>query len=62
MKQVKSKAGKSEATPAGSRIHASRTIINYVISRGEGVLSSNAMSDQQPGKAFIIWGFDRRQR
>ena len=29
------------------KIHASRTIINYVISRGEGVLSSNAMADQR---------------
>ncbi len=46
---VKPKAGKSEAAPAAGeqKIHASRTIINYVISRGEGVLSSNAMSDQR---------------
>lgn len=38
------KPGEAEVTP---KIHASRTIINYVISRGEGVLSSNAMSDQR---------------
>src|SRR5689334_21279757 len=29
------------------KIQASRTIINYVINHGEGVLSSNAMADQR---------------
>jgi signal transduction histidine kinase/pSer/pThr/pTyr-binding forkhead associated (FHA) protein len=33
-------------TPA-SPIHASRTIINHVMQNGEGVLSSNAMTDQR---------------
>jgi signal transduction histidine kinase len=30
-----------------SKIHASRTIINHVINNGEGVLSSNAMTDKR---------------
>ncbi|MEA2707435.1 MAG: hypothetical protein QOF78_36 [Phycisphaerales bacterium] len=29
------------------KIHASRTIINHVVNNGEGVLSSNAMTDQR---------------
>jgi two-component system, NtrC family, sensor kinase len=43
---VKPEAGKTEGE-AQPKIQASRTIINYVISHGEGVLSSNAMSDQR---------------
>lgn len=37
----------SGAKPAPEKIHASRTIINHVLSSGEGVLSSNAMADQR---------------
>ncbi|MGD0141226.1 MAG: ATP-binding protein [Tepidisphaeraceae bacterium] len=33
--------------PQPQKIHASRTIINHVLSSGEGVLSSNAMSDRR---------------
>lgn len=33
------------ATPPGGKIQASRTIINHVLETGEGVLSSNAMTD-----------------
>jgi signal transduction histidine kinase/pSer/pThr/pTyr-binding forkhead associated (FHA) protein len=33
--------------PQPDKIHASRTIINHVLSSGEGVLSSNAMSDRR---------------
>ncbi len=32
---------------AAPRIHASRTIVNYVMKNGDGVLSSNAMTDQR---------------
>jgi two-component system, NtrC family, sensor kinase len=42
------------AQPASPKIHASRTIINYVISHGEGVLSSNAMADQRFSKGKSI--------
>jgi two-component system NtrC family sensor kinase len=34
-------------SPQGEKIHASRTIINYVIENGQGVLSSNAMADRR---------------
>lgn len=38
---------KVEGQPApDNKIHASRTIINHVIANGEGVLSSNAMTDK----------------
>jgi signal transduction histidine kinase/pSer/pThr/pTyr-binding forkhead associated (FHA) protein len=33
--------------PQPEKIHASRTIINHVLSSGEGVLSSNAMTDHR---------------
>ena len=50
-KVVRTRDEESAATvkpgDAPPKIHASRTIINYVISRGEGVLSSNAMADQR---------------
>ncbi|MGD0542072.1 MAG: ATP-binding protein [Tepidisphaeraceae bacterium] len=40
-------AVESAQKPVPEKIHASRTIINHVISSGEGVLSSNAMSDRR---------------
>ncbi len=36
------------------KIHASRTIINYVMSHGDGVLSSNAMTDQRFSKGKSV--------
>jgi signal transduction histidine kinase len=36
------------------KIHASRTIINYVMTQGEGVLSSNAMTDQRFSKGKSV--------
>jgi two-component system NtrC family sensor kinase len=39
---------------APPKINASRTIINYVINQGEGVLSSNAMADQRFSKGKSI--------
>src|SRR5688500_14112352 len=36
------------------KIHASRTIINHVIQTGEGVLSSNAMTDQRFSKSKSV--------
>ncbi len=38
----------------GEKIHASRTIINHVISTGEGVLSSNAMADRRFSKGKSV--------
>jgi len=47
--------GKSEDTlAAAEKIHASRTIINYVIEKGEGVLSSNAMTDARFSKGKSV--------
>ncbi len=43
----------SAAMPA-AKIQASRTIINHVITTGEGVLSSNAMSDQRFSKGKSV--------
>lgn len=40
--------------PESDKIHASRTIINHVISTGEGVLSSNAMTDQRFSKSKSV--------
>ncbi len=37
----------TDQKPAPEKIHASRTIINHVLSSGEGVLSSNAMADRR---------------
>ena len=42
------------ADAAGSKIHASRTIINYVLTNGQGVLSSNAMSDRRFSKGKSV--------
>ena len=39
--------GDAGAPPLPPKIHASRTIINHVLSNGEGVLSSNAMADRR---------------
>jgi two-component system NtrC family sensor kinase len=36
------------------KIHASRTIINHVLANGEGVLSSNAMTDQRFSKGKSV--------
>ncbi len=40
--------------PEQEKIHASRTIINHVVSTGEGVLSSNAMTDQRFSKSKSV--------
>ncbi len=44
--------------PQPEKIHASRTIINHVLSSGEGVLSSNAMADRRfsAGKSIHSMG------
>ena len=42
------------AKPAPEKIHASRTIINHVITTAEGVLSSNAMADQRFSKGKSV--------
>ncbi|MDP9172967.1 MAG: ATP-binding protein [Planctomycetota bacterium] len=42
------------AKPVAPKIHASRTIINHVLSSGEGVLSSNAMSDRRFSKGKSV--------
>jgi signal transduction histidine kinase/pSer/pThr/pTyr-binding forkhead associated (FHA) protein len=39
---------------SGEKIHASRTIINHVLETGEGVLSSNAMTDQRFSKGKSV--------
>jgi two-component system NtrC family sensor kinase len=39
--------GNGAAAEPDTKIHASRTIINHVISNGEAVLSANAMTDQR---------------
>jgi signal transduction histidine kinase len=36
------------------KIHASRTIVNHVMDKGEGVLSSNAMTDQRFSKGKSV--------
>jgi signal transduction histidine kinase len=43
-----------DKTHAAEKIHASRTIINYVIDKGEGVLSSNAMTDSRFSKGKSV--------
>jgi two-component system, NtrC family, sensor kinase len=48
-------AGASAASGEGQpRIQASRTIINHVLTTGEGVLSSNAMSDKRFSKGKSV--------
>ncbi len=50
-----SKDPKSDTrTPESEKIHASRTIINHVLNTGEGVLSSNAMTDQRFSKGKSV--------
>jgi two-component system NtrC family sensor kinase len=44
----------SAAKPAPEKIHASRTIINHVITTAEGVLSSNAMTDKRFSKGKSV--------
>src|SRR5205823_357013 len=44
----------SDDLPEPEKIHASRTIIKHVISTGEGVLSSNAMTDQRFSKGKSV--------
>ncbi|HSI35334.1 MAG TPA: ATP-binding protein, partial [Tepidisphaeraceae bacterium] len=46
--------GESQKVKPHEKIHASRTIINYVIEKGEGVLSSNAMSDARFSKGKSV--------
>jgi len=43
-----------EQRSASQKIHASRTIINHVLSSGEGVLSSNAMADRRFSKGKSV--------
>jgi two-component system, NtrC family, sensor kinase len=47
-------AEEETAKPAPEKIHASRTIINHVITTAEGVLSSNAMTDKRFSKGKSI--------
>ena len=42
------------------KIHASRTIVNYVLRNGDGVLSSNAMTDQRFSKGKSVQGMGIR--
>ena len=50
----KDDSGTTKAPHANNGIHASRTIINYVIEHGEGVLSSNAMADRRFSKGKSV--------
>jgi signal transduction histidine kinase/pSer/pThr/pTyr-binding forkhead associated (FHA) protein len=43
-----------EEPPEPPKIHASRTIINHVLTEGEGVLSANAMTDQRFSKGKSV--------
>jgi signal transduction histidine kinase len=47
-------AGILEAPPEPEKIHASRTIVNHVMEKGEGVLSSNAMTDKRFSKGKSV--------
>ena len=60
-KDAKDKAaqGSNDDTASGlqvanAKIHASRTIVNHVITTGEGVLSANAMTDQRFNKSKSV--------
>src|SRR5687768_15609218 len=46
--------GDDEEKPEPPKIHASRTIINHVLTEGEGVLSANAMTDQRFSKGKSV--------
>ena len=50
----KGEPGEVRAAAATEKIHASRTIINHVIANGEGVLSSNAMTDRRFSKGKSV--------
>ena len=52
--ETKGGDGKIPVEAQQPKIQASRTIINYVISHGEGVLSSNAMADQRFSKGKSV--------
>lgn len=47
-------AAPNRTPPGGEKIHASRTIINHVITSGQGVLSSNAMADRRFSKGKSV--------
>ena len=47
-------------SPLPPKIHASRTIVNYVLTHGDGVLSSNAMTDQRFSKGKSVQGMGIR--
>jgi len=49
-----SKDPDSSRFPQPEKIHASRTIINHVLTNGEGVLSSNAMADRRFSKGKSV--------
>jgi two-component system NtrC family sensor kinase len=46
--------GEDGKPPVPEKIHASRTIINHVVTNGEGVLSSNAMTDRRFSKGKSV--------
>src|SRR5687768_7256417 len=46
--------GEDAGPPEPPKIHASRTIINHVLTEGEGVLSANAMTDQRFSKGKSV--------
>jgi two-component system, NtrC family, sensor kinase len=46
--------GVEKGDPNEEKIHASRTIINHVLTTAEGVLSSNAMTDQRFSKGKSV--------
>lgn len=50
----RSKAPAGQKPAQNEKIHASRTIINHVMSTGEGVLSSNAMADRRFSKGKSV--------
>src|SRR5688500_14884670 len=53
--KMKDSAGeKGNKDEKAEKIHASRTIIDHVIENGQGVLSSNAMSDQRFSKGKSV--------
>ncbi|HEY1683121.1 MAG TPA: ATP-binding protein [Tepidisphaeraceae bacterium] len=52
--EPRKKDSRSPAKNGDTKIHASQTIIQYVMEKGEGVLSSNAMSDQRFSKGKSV--------
>ncbi|HZK79746.1 MAG TPA: ATP-binding protein [Humisphaera sp.] len=53
-KPVEAIVGPGGKPAPAEKIHASRTIINHVLNTGEGVLSSNAMTDQRFSKGKSV--------